>query len=194
VNTTVNTNDELLVDRLAKGDRTAFNIIFEKYWVGLYGKAFQRLQDEASAKDAVQNVFISLWQRRKEVEIENLRSYLFGAVRFQVFRQIGQSDRNVAFYEPFEMMMVSPIRTDQDLIRDDLAQLLLAWIDTLPRKRRQIFVLHYQEQLTVPEIASELGITHKTVYNQLHNCVKELQWKLAKYYVILLVLAVEWIG
>src|SRR5690606_17976562 len=116
-----------------------------------------------SAKDVVQNVFTSLWQRRKETEIDNLRSYLYGAVRYQVFKQVSLSNKYVGFYEPFEMMMVSPIRTDQNLIRDDLAQLLLTWIDTLPRKRRQIFVLHYQEQLTVPEIASKLGITHKTV-------------------------------
>src|SRR5690606_19449460 len=100
------------------------------------------------------------------------------------YKQISISRKFQQFYEPFEAMMISPIRADQDLIRDDLAQLLLAWIDTLPRKRRQIFVLHYQKQLTVPEIASELGITHKTVYNQLSNCIKDLQWKLAKYYTL----------
>ena len=189
MNSQFKADDKFLVSGLAKGDRAAFNAIFDKYWAGLYGKAFQRLQDEASAKDVVQNVFTSLWQRRKETEIDNLRSYLYGAVRYQVFKQVSLSNKYVGFYEPFEMMMVSPIRTDQNLIRDDLAQLLLTWIDTLPRKRRQIFVLHYQEQLTVPEIASKLGITHKTVYNQLRNSVKELQWKLAKYYVIFMIIA-----
>lgn len=179
-------NDSQLVSRLNNGERAVFNEIFERYWDQLYRKAYQRLQDESSAKDAVQNVLISLWQRRKDVQIENLRSYLYGAVRFQVYKQIDQSNKNTHFVEPFEAMMISPIRTDHDMIRDDLAKLLLAWIDTLPRKRRQIFVLHYQQQLTVPEIAIELGITRKTVYNQLNNSVKELQLKLAKYYTLLL--------
>lgn len=178
--------DEILVSRLSKGDRKAFNEIFDRYWDLLYGNAFQRLQDESTAKDVVQNVLVSLWHRRTEVKIDNLRSYLYGAVRYQVFKQAARSSKYGPFYDVYEAMMVSPIRTDQDLIRDDLAQLLFAWIDTLPRKRRQIFVLHYQEQLTVPEIAAQLGITHKTVYNQLNNCVKELQWKLAKYYTLLL--------
>lgn len=181
-------NDSQLVTRLKNGERLAFNEIFECYWDQLYRKAYQRLQDESSSKDAVQNVFISLWQRRKDVEIKNLRSYLYGAVRFQVYKQIDLSNKHTHFFEPFEAMMISPLQTDQELIRDDLAKLLLAWIDTLPRKRRQIFVLHYQEQLTVPEIANELGITRKTVYNQLNNCVKELQWKLAKYYTLLLLI------
>ena len=179
-------NDVELVARMVNGEQAAFHVIYERYWTLLYAKAFQRLQEESSTKDAVQNVFVSLWQRRKEVEINNLRSYLYGAVRFQVFKQLDQSKKHSQFFEPFEDMMISPIKTDQDLIRDDLANLLLAWIDTLPRKRRQIFVLHYREQLTVPEIAVKLGVTNKTVYNQLNNCVKELQWKLAKYYTLLL--------
>ncbi|HLT93064.1 MAG TPA: sigma-70 family RNA polymerase sigma factor [Membranihabitans sp.] len=181
MNSEVKENDDVLVLRLSGDDRAAFHAIFEKYWAPLYSKAFQRLQDEASAKDVVQNVFTSLWHRRREVEISNLKSYLFSAVRYQVFKQVSQSNKHSAFFDPFEMMMVSPIRTDQDLIRDDLAQLLIAWIDTLPRKRRQIFVMHYQEQLSVSEIAVKLGITRKTVYNQLNNSIKELQWKLAKY-------------
>lgn len=179
-------NDAQLVARLVNEEQAAFHAIYERYWELLYVKAYQRLQDESSCKDAVQNVFVSLWQRRKEVEIDNLKAYLFGAVRFQVFKQLGQSKKHRHFFKPFEDMMISPIRTDQDLIRDDLANLLLAWIDTLPRKRRQIFVLHYRQQLTVPEIAVKLGVTNKTVYNQLNNCVKELQWKLAKYYTLLL--------
>jgi len=185
-NLKIETNNQL-VSRLRDGDRTAFNEIFEIYWEILYSHAFKRLQDEASAKDVVQNVLLSLWRRRKEVEIKNLHAYLTSALRFQVYRQIAISRQYQHFYEPFEAMMISPIQTDQNLIRDDLAHLLLSWIDTLPRKRRQIFVLHYQKQLSVPEIASELGITHKTVYNQLNNCVKELQWKLAKYYILLFV-------
>lgn len=179
-------NDAQLLARMANGEQAAFQTIYERYWKLLYTKAYRRLQDESSTKDAVQNVFVSLWQRRKKVEIDNLRSYLYGAVRFQVFKQLDQSNKHSQFFEPFEDMMISPIRTDQELIRDDLAKLLLAWIDTLPRKRRQIFVLHYKQQLTVPEIAVKLGVTNKTVYNQLNNCVKELQWKLAKYYTLLL--------
>ncbi len=181
-------NDARLLARLNKGEQAAFNEIYEQYWEQLYRKAYQRLQEESSAKDVVQNVFVSLWQRRKEVAIDNLRSYLYGAVRFQVYNQINLSNKHSHFFDPFEAMMVSPIQTDQELIRDDLAKLLLAWIDTLPRKRRQIFVLHYKQQLSVVEIANELGVTRKTVYNQLNNCVKELQWKLAKYYTLLLLI------
>lgn len=194
MNSEIKANDDLLVARLARNDRSAFQAIFEKYWAPLYGKAYQRLQDDASAKDAVQNVFTTLWHRRRDADIQHLRSYLYGAVRYQVFKQISQSHKHTAFFDPFEMMMVSPIRTDQNLIRDDLAQLLLAWIDTLPRKRRQIFVMHYQEQLTVSEIAAKLGITRKTVYNQLSTCINELQWKLAKYYIILMVIGWQLMG
>lgn len=174
------TSDDVLLDKLKGGDSGAYTLLYNRYWDALYGKAFQRLQDESSSKDVVQNVFIDLWRRRENLEIKNLRSYLYGAVRFQVFKQIDRSNKHHGFFEPFEHMMISPIRTDGEIIRDDLAKLLTLWIEALPEKRRAIFVLHYSQQLSVSEIASHLNITQKTVYNQLNNSVKELKWKLTK--------------
>lgn len=181
-------SDQDLLAKMQADDALAFNCIYERYWDAMYGKAFQRLQDNASSKDAVQNVFIDLWSRRKKSNITNLRSYLYGAIRFQVFKQIDTSRKFDTFFEVFEDMMVSPIQTDGEIIRDDLAHLLVLWVETLPQKRREIFVMHYQRQLSVAEIADELKITQKTVYNQLNTSIKELQWNLAKFIAILLII------
>lgn len=181
-------DDRELLERMAEKDQKAFAVIYDRYWEELYQKAYRRLRDEAGAKDAVQNVFVSLWRRKSEVRIENLRAYLHGAVRFQVFRRVEKSTEFVAFSEPLEAMMISPFRADRNIIRDDLSRLLIAWIDTLPPKRRQVFIMHYQEQLSVKEIAARLGITRKTVYNQLHSSVSELQWKLSQYYTLAVVM------
>ncbi|WP_236974141.1 RNA polymerase sigma factor [Membranihabitans maritimus] len=178
-------SDKELCANMQSGDPVSFSCIYERYWDALYRKAFQRLQEESSSKDVVQNVFIDLWKRRNKLKIQNLRSYLYGAVRFQVYKHIDKSKKCDFFFEPFDQMMVSPIQTDGDIIRDDLAKLLALWIEALPEKRREIFVLHYQKQLSVSEIASELDITQKTVYNQLNNSIKELQWRLARFTAIL---------
>lgn len=181
--------DRQLVEKMRKGDEAAFTAIYERYWKEVFGHAYKRLQETSAAEDVIQNVFVSIWQRRDQADIRNLRSYLYGAVRYQVFRQVDQSGRYVHFFDPFEAMMISPVRSDHNIIRDDLSKILLAWIDTLPRKRREIFVLHYQDQLSVPEIAVRLGITRKTVYNQLNNSVKDLKWKLTQYYTLLMVIS-----
>lgn len=174
---------------MKSGDRAAFTAIYHRYWKEVYGEAFKRLQDKSSAEDVVQNVFTSIWSRRETADIKNLRSYLYGAARNQVYRNIHRSGRYVHFFEPFDMMMESPVRSDHNILREDLAEILMVWIDTLPRRRREIFVLHYKNQLSVPEIALRLGITHKTVYNQLNNCVKDLKWKLTEYYTLLLMVS-----
>jgi len=181
--------DHQLVEKMKGGDRTAFTTIYHRYWKEVFGEAYKRLQDKSSAEDILQNVFASIWDRREKTDIKNLRSYLYGAIRNQVFRQIHKSDRYVHFYDPLESMMISPIRSDHNIIRDDLSDILMAWIDTLPHKRREIFILHYKNQLSVPEIAIRLGITHKTVYNQLNNCVKDLKWKLTRYYTLLILIS-----
>lgn len=184
-------SDLSLIAKMKDGDSYAFTCIYDRYWEMLYRKAYQRLQDESASKDVVQNVFIDLWSRKKTIKIDHLKSYLYGAVRFQVLKQINKSQKFDPFFDLFDQMLISPIQTDGEVIRDDLAKLLLCWIETLPKRRQEIFVLHYKQQLSVEEIAQELNITRKTVYNQLNETIKNLQWNLARFTTLLLIISMS---
>lgn len=181
-------SDAELVQKIKAGDTDAFTRVYNRYWDSLYKKAYKRLKDRSASKDAVQNVFIDLWKRRKTSNIANLKSYLYGAVRFQVFKQIDKTKKFESFFEPFEDMMVAPFWTDGNIIRNELEDLLSSWVAALPRKRRKIFMLHYQEQLSASEIASRLNLSRKTVYNQLGSSIKELKLKLAQFMGFLLLI------
>ncbi len=78
---------EDLIEQLKKGDPLAFDYLYERYWKMLFSIACRRTDDEETAKDIVQNVFISVWQKRESLELRtNIEYFLLGAVRFQVFK------------------------------------------------------------------------------------------------------------
>jgi len=68
-------HDEQLVRLLTENDETAFSEIYSRYWKPLYISVQNILHNTDPAQDVVQEVFISLWQRRHTVKIENLKAY-----------------------------------------------------------------------------------------------------------------------
>jgi len=78
-------SDEDLLHLLRQGDRDAFNTIYERYWQTMYQSASRMLNLPEQAEDLVQDLFINLWVKRADYDIENLPAYLRKAVKSRVF-------------------------------------------------------------------------------------------------------------
>lgn len=173
INYSVYTDEELLL-LLRGGDEQAFNLIYERYWHALYQTAYRRLADRDQCSGIVQDVFIDLWEQRFNKSISKLEPYLHTAVRYSIYSLLAKGKSLPAFVEPFEQMVVSPLYADGPFSEEENRQLLQAWLKTLPRKRRQIFEMHYVEGLSTKEIAVALCVSRKTVQNQLNTARKNL--------------------
>ena len=174
-------HDSELVRLLLQDDKNAFDELYRRYWPILFNAAFKRLGTIDLSKDITQEVFIDLWLRRGKVQIENIQAYLLTAVRFQVLKLISLEKNNGRFIEPFENMAISSFNADGDIIDKELVNLFETWLNTLPGKRKAIFVMHYVEKLSTKEIAERLDISQKTVQNQLGNAVQGLRSSLNQY-------------
>jgi RNA polymerase sigma-70 factor (family 1) len=159
--------DHELTTLLSKGDEEAFVEIYRRYWRRLYNSAFKRLKDEDQCEDVVQNIFTDLWERRNGLEITNIEAYLTTAVRFQVIKFSSRNLSKNHFVDLVETTLTSSLLTDSSLLDDELAELLRLWMSALPEKRRKIFVMHFIEGLDTNHIAEQLGLSQKTVQNQL---------------------------
>lgn len=173
--------DSELVHLLLQDDKDAFDELYRRYLPILFNAAFKRLKSKDLSKDITQEVFIDLWIRRGKVQIENLQAYLLTAVRFQVLKLISREKHNSSFIEPFENMAVSSLNADGEILDKELFDLFESWLNTLPVKRKAIFVLHYIEKLSTKDIAERLDISQKTVQNQLGNAVQGLRSSLNQY-------------
>jgi RNA polymerase sigma-70 factor (ECF subfamily) len=167
-------DDKQLLSLLSKGDKTAFEQIYQRYWEPLYNSAYKRLKNTDQCKDILQDVFVDLWARRGKVEIENLGAYLHTAIRFQIYKLAAKEKATPVFIELFESISTHSFNADSNIEYKEIENLFRAWLDTLPEKRRQIFLMHYVENLSTREIAERLQISQKTVQNQLGSASDSL--------------------
>lgn len=185
---TTNCDDIELLLSLKNGDRSAFEEIFNRYWISLFEAAYKRLKDKDQCKDIIQDVFADLWIRREKVQIINLSAYLHTAIRFQIFKLASRNKIAPVFIELFESIASSPYNPEKELEEKELEELAKAWIDSLPEKRRKIFLLYFRENFSTKEIAEKLGISQKTVQNQLGTASQDFKNQLIGSAIIVLLM------
>lgn len=176
------TDDDLLVRRLRKSDPFAFEELFSKYSNRLYQFSLSYLKSEADAEEIVQDVFLKLWEKKQEIKTGvSFQAYLFTiSLNFikRHFNRKARADRYkhelaIHFFDASE-------QTESSVTYQDLLMKLEILIDQLPEKRRQIFIERRQHDKPVKQIAEELGISPKTVENQLTRALSFLKSELQK--------------
>jgi RNA polymerase sigma-70 factor (family 1) len=175
LNTVIPIHDCELVQQLSQGDRKAFEIIYSKYWRPLLDTAWKALHDKQAAEDIVQGVFFSLWQKRDQLHVNNLEAYLKTAVRYKVLNYVVRTKRTHEFFESFSEIFQEKNTPETTFLEKKQLELIHAYAAILPIKRRQIFMLYIQSRLSTKEIAETLGLSQKTVQNQLGMSLRGLR-------------------
>ncbi|HWK02477.1 MAG TPA: sigma-70 family RNA polymerase sigma factor [Puia sp.] len=155
-----------LIRQMATGSEASFSELYQKYWERLYLTASRKLGDKELAKEVVHDVFVDLWKRRLSLTITYLSAYLDKALNNRIINTL-ISKKDTFFFDILENPQESCYEADSIVLEKDLTALIIAWIEALPEKRRQIFVRYYFQHLTTEEIAEDLQISRKTVQNQL---------------------------
>ena len=162
------TDAELL--RLIAGDDViAFETLYERYWASLYQSAFSILRDREAGKDIVQNIFIWLWEHRHSVEVRSVAAYLKAAVQFKVANYLRSGRIRDTSLRQLASLSPSHEASDAAEMAEllELQSIIQTAVDHLPQKCREIYLLSRDEQLSNREIAERLGLSIKTVENQM---------------------------
>ena len=167
-----------------KLDNVSFEKLFREYFSPLMAFARKILVDEDDAREVVHNVFISLWEKRDEIDLsKSLKSYLFTSIHNRSLNVI--RDR-----KKFADVEVPDVAGEWDLSAQieamELEEKIREVIDSLPEKCRQIFEMNRFDGMKYSEIAGELQISVKTVENQMSKALKILREKLLRYMTLLL--------
>lgn len=164
----------LLVIHFKKGDHKAFQTLFTIFKDKLYHFVFQYVKSEHLAKEVVQEVFVKLWLNREELNHrKNFTSFLFVMARNQVYDHLRKLARRDALKKEYAIHRhKTHQKTADDIQFREYAQFLEALIEKLPKQKRLIYRLSRYEGKTNNEIADLLGISPKTVKNQLWEVVK----------------------
>lgn len=176
--------DPQWLDALRAGDERALRAIFDRYYSVLLGDIYRIIPDEDTCQDLAQEVFVELWRKRGELDIHtSLRAYLRRAAVNRALNYLKTSRRFV--FDESEQLTRSADTSESDILnkqeQETLEAALHAAIDTLPEKCRVVFSLSRFEQMSHREIAEKLGISIKTIENQITKAMKTLRDILAKH-------------
>lgn len=173
------TNSELF-HQIKSGDKKAFDLLFLIYYKSLCGFASTFLNDGDEAEDAVQKMFIRLWENRKKLTIpENPKAFLFKSVYFELMKMLRHKTIHANYVS--EYVRNFKLNTEESDDYSFFLPLLHKAVEKLPEKCRQIFILNKMEGLTQKEIAEYLEISAKTVENQIAIAVSKLREELKPY-------------
>lgn len=172
-------DDVSLLLQIRQNSRPAFNRLFEKYWETAYSSAYRRLKDADLAKDVVQDIFTHIWINRARSDIHNFPAYLNTAVRNKVIKLVTRKKDIPTFFSPFEDLPENAGNADRSLLWKEFYIAYERWVNSLPPLRQTIFRLRFHDDLPTKDIASRLGLSRKTVQNQLGKAVEKLRVSLS---------------
>jgi len=136
-----------------------------------------------ASEEVVQEVMFKIWVNRESLDIKtSMQSYLFRAVRNGCLNVLKHVDIREEFKAYNEAIRNEPQRSqEEEVIISELELKIRQAIDQLPMERKKVFILSRYEGLSYSEIANELGISVKTVENQVGKALKFLREELADY-------------
>ena len=165
---------------LKKGDQAAFTEIYQRYkWV-LFLHALKRIGDREQAKDIIQELFTTLWDKRHELDLRSqLSGYLYTSVRNRVIKLYAHQQVKSDYITSLAASIDEDnCVTDHKARQSSLAAIIENEINELPERMREVFILSRKHNLSHKEIALQLGIEETTVKRQISNALKILRVKL----------------
>ena len=180
-------SDLLLLQQIKANNMLAFDALYEKYWEQVYNAALKRSKDADYAKDLTQDIFLRIWDKRAEIQIDHLAPYLFTAVRNNVFKWIEKEQKFTPIPELLAQLAQDKNEADAEMLRKEFMRKYEALVDTLTPAQQQIFRMRFNEDLSTKEIAERLNISRKTVQNQLAKSVLQLRTSFDLLYFVLMV-------
>jgi len=163
--------------QLAEDDKKAYEAIFKAYYQSVYASALRITKDGNSAKDACQEVFLELWKNRKKLKINSsLKAYLYRGAMNRSLNILKSRNRHAGQNLETVPNITTKTNTPHQVAEyHELKNQIEAGINQLPERCRQVFVLSRYEGKKYKEIAVLLGISVKTVENQMLKALKTLR-------------------
>ena len=170
-----------LLERLQQNDEEALALLMKMYYDNLYNYAARFTKDDGLIKDCIQEVFISLWQRRETVsEILSPKYYFLRAIKNKVLKSLHRHVRKInpdqlqEDYDFFHEFSIERVMIEKQISEEKAARLRKT-SSLLSKRQIEIIYLKYYQYLDHGQIAELMNISRQSVYNLLHEAIHKLR-------------------
>lgn len=167
---------------MRENNQMAFSCLVDRYNAVLFRHTTRRIKSAEDAAEILQDVFLSLWNKRTSLYIEeSFYPYLFKAVKYEIIDWLIKTEKQIAK----EQLLLHEagqydFPAEDVLIAKELNELLYAEVNKMPATMKTIFYLSREQSLSVKEIAKMLSISEQTVKNNLSLALKRLRLTLSQ--------------
>jgi RNA polymerase sigma-70 factor, ECF subfamily len=181
-----NLTDQELWALIRQGDELAYKELYFRHFDVLFAAIIQRIDDRTEAEDILQDVFLTLWEKREEIELrEKLFSYLYSIMRFKVIRYLKHKTLSEKHLSALKMLTEeTPYDPAVPLERDDRSVMLERTSGQLAGQLKKVYSLKYDAGMSIPDIADHLELSPHTVKNHLkaiHKLFRQAAGKLSSF-------------
>lgn len=174
-------SDEQLIEAVARGDRAAFEQLYDRYAPAVFGLTLRTLREREVAEEAVQEIFWRIWQRAKSFDRSRaFAPWLFGiAHNYTIDELRRRRARPQAVYEDDDHPVLSNIADSSDVsetaLQGEQRRIVVDALQQLPAEQRQALELAYFNGLTQQEIATRLGNPLGTIKTRMRLGLQKLR-------------------
>lgn len=175
-------SDADLLNRLRRGDHTAFDAIFRQWYEPVVRSANRVLHDPGVAEELAQDIFLELWRRREVLAPDSsVAGYLLQAVRNRALNHLRhlQVQKKSAVY--VEALSEPAEPADAEVHAAELQAAIHEAIEALPPRTREVFLMSRERNLRYGEIAELLGVSVKAVEANMSRALRQLRERLAPF-------------
>ncbi len=176
MNKNYNYSEAEWIHALRDGDVKAYSELFDRYGKRLYFFSKGYLKSEEDAEEIVQEVFIKIWNNRKELSVEkSFESYLFTIAKNGILNTIRKSKSEQAYLNYAKIHPEKNVLLDEELNFIELDAAYKKIVENLSPRRKEIYLLSREQHLSNNEIAEKMNISVKTVENQMTSALSEIR-------------------
>ena len=178
--------DEDLMKEIKAGNMLAFDILYKKYSSRIFKFAFSILKSADESENIVQDVFLNLWENRNKVEKNSSIKYYIFTITYNssisVIRKKVQETKFLDYLKTLQQPDQEP--ENLELEYNELTSKLNDIINALPKRQKEVYLLHKIEGLKYQEIAVKLNISVNTIENHMSRALNTIRKKLGNYSIL----------
>jgi RNA polymerase sigma-70 factor (ECF subfamily) len=169
------TSDEVLIGRIATGDRLAMQVLFARHHVRVYRFVLRLVRDESVAEDLISDVFLDVWRQAGRFEGRSqVSTWLLAIARFKALSALRRRSDEELDDETAEAIEDPSDDPEVVLDKKDKSAAIRKCLEKLSAEHREIIDLVYYHEKSVEEVAKIVGIPENTVKTRMFYARKRL--------------------
>lgn len=162
-------------------DEHDFNLLFQEHWNSVYHACIKYSGSEQDAQELAQDIFISVWRRRDEINMNNISAYLHGAAKLQSLQYLRGKSRRKVVYSDEEPTIIHHDHPGNKIEYKELYASFSDYCEQLPEPGKQVFLLSREYQLSHKEIAKKMNLSIGMVQYHMGSVLKIIRKKFQTY-------------